>query len=97
MITLLSMRSYRILKLLFIIILTNGFIACSNGPDCNNLDTNFTSYRQATELVRSASGFEVSEKERLNSTWMKSAEYYSCDGDLGYFIYTNTKGDSYIH
>ena len=64
--------------------------------DCAQLPNNFSSYDQAIHLVRSSS-FKISETVNTSrSSWVRGAEYYSCDGYTGYFI-IETSNRIYIH
>jgi len=64
--------------------------------DCDQLSQKFTSYDQAINLVRSSS-FKISETVNTSrSSWIRGAEYYSCDGSTGYFI-IETPNRIYIH
>lgn len=81
---------------LIIIFLSCCIILSCNSQDCNKLPDNFTSYTQAINLVKSSS-FKIKETTNTsNSSWVKSAKFYSCDGRTGYFIYA-TKDHEYIH
>lgn len=81
----------RILLLFLVFIL---FTSC-NSSDCSRL-TNFASYNEAVGAIRK-SDFKYSDKcDTSKSSWIYSAEYYSCDGDFGYFLLT-TKTATYIH
>ena len=42
--------------------------------------------------------FKVQETANTaSSSWITSANYYSCDGKKGYLIYTTNRGYQYIH
>ena len=78
------------------LILLSLVIFSCNSQDCNKSPDNFTSYTQAISLVKNSS-FKIEETANTsNSSWIRSAKYYSCDGQTGYFIYT-TKDHEYIH
>ena len=68
----------------------------NNKHDCDQLSQKFTSYDQAINLVRSSS-FKISETVNTSrSSWIRGAEFYSCDGSTGYFI-IETSNRIYIH
>jgi KTSC domain len=73
------------------------FIASSNSQtNCNQLKTHFSTYVAAINAVKSSS-FKI--QETLNtskSSWIRSASYYSCDGQTGYLI-IKTDEKEYIH
>jgi len=72
-------------------------ILSCHAQDCNNLPSIFSSYSQAIALVQSST-FRVQETANTSSSsWITSANYYSCDGKTGYFIFTTIQGYQYIH
>lgn len=81
-------------RILLLFLVYTLFTSC-NSNDCNQL-TNFSSYNEAVKTIRK-SDFKYSDKcDTSKSSWIYSAEYYSCDGDFGYFI-LKTKTATYIH
>lgn len=63
---------------------------------CNNIPSHFNSYEDAISFVKNAT-FQFSDKVNTSkSSWIRSAAYYSCDGKVGYFIYS-TDSKEYIH
>jgi hypothetical protein len=84
-------------KRFIILLLLSVIIISCHSQDCNKLPDSFTSYTQAISLVKSSS-FKIEETANTsNSSWIKSANYYSCDGITGYFIYKTKEGEEYIH
>ncbi len=80
-----------LLFLLFIPI----FLSCQS-QDCSQLPKQFTSHSQAVSLIRKAT-FKIKESANTTkSSWIRGAEYFSCDGKTGYFILV-TDSKSYIH
>ena len=65
--------------------------------DCNKLPQSFSSYGQAIRLVKNSDFIITEEANTSESSWITSANYYSCDGETGYFIYTTNRGYEYIH
>ncbi|MBL0127576.1 MAG: KTSC domain-containing protein [Flavobacteriales bacterium] len=66
------------------------------GNSCNDLPTSFTSYTEAMDQIRSAS-FRIAEEQNTDeSSWVRGAEYYSCNGSTGFFI-LRTDDRDYIH
>ena len=81
----------------FLICLLSVISTVCLSQDCKNLPTSFSSYSAAITAVKNAS-FAISETANTtNSSWITSAEYYSCDGSKGYFIFSTNDGYEYIH
>lgn len=71
-----------------------GFLllACSR-PDCTSLPTEYTSYEEALRTIRQTE-FPLSEKIKTpESSWIRAAEFYSCDRQTGYFILVTDSKD----
>lgn len=69
--------------------------SCTN-KDCNNLTNEYTSYEEALATVRHTH-FKVKETiSNTESSWIKTAFYYSCDEITGYLI-IETYTKEYIH
>lgn len=78
----------------FLLVLFFALISCRES--CKNLPDSFKNYEEAKTMVLSANfeftdGCDVSE-----SSFITSADYYSCDGSLGYFV-VGMNGNKYIH
>lgn len=68
----------------------------ARSKDCNKLPEFFTSYQEATRLVKQAK-FKYKDVANTNrSSWIWGARYYSCDGLVGYLIIQTNRGE-YIH
>lgn len=80
-------------KIIFIILL---FIVSCSKKNCSDINSNFSSYNNAIEVVQNSS-FAIEEKVDTDSSWIDSIEYYSCDEVSGYLIVNTKKGKSYIH
>ena len=62
-------------------------------PNCR---TTFSSFQDALDQVRSAS-YSISEEQNTDeSSWVRGAAIYSCDGRTGFFILSTDDRD-YIH
>lgn len=83
------------------------FSACSqdDGPktgaaevdqNCADLPRKFSSYVKAMDQVRSRTFVIAEELNTDMSSWVRGAEFYSCDGVTGYFI-LHTDDQAYIH
>jgi len=65
--------------------------------ECKSFKKSFESYAEAINYVR-AFPFDYQEAFNItNSSWMKRAEWYSCTGAKGYFIFITLAGKDYIH
>ena len=60
------------------------FFSCSQ--NCNNLPDKFDNYNQARSLVLDSYFKIIDEADVSNSSFIKSAGYYSCDGLVGYLV-----------
>ena len=84
----------RFSPLLFLLLL--GASQISFSQDCSKLPTSFTSYDQASNLVKSST-FKTHETVNTSkSSWIRGADYYSCDGQKGYLI-IKADNKEYIH
>jgi KTSC domain len=64
--------------------------------DCNQLPKTFQSYSEAISKIKSAN-FKIEQSlDASNSSWIRGAKFYSCDGISGYIIVT-TNSKEYIH
>lgn len=96
------MRSILLNGLLLIIFFScdqnqsNNSISTYEKNDCNNLQTNFNSYSDAINKIESTNFKFIDNVNTSNSSWIRSASYYSCDEKLGYFIFSTDKR-TYIH
>lgn len=65
---------------------------------CNNLPSSYDSYSQAKRAITFSYGWKISESNPTSeSSWMRGAKYYSCDGRTGYLVYNTNTGNKYIH
>ncbi len=70
------------------------FILLANIVFSNNCDVSFSTYSQAVKYVQSHSFKLTDEIDCNRSSWIRSAKYYSCDGETGFMIFTT---DTYIY
>lgn len=87
------------IKFYFIILLLLCF-SCSKenltSSDCTQITASAKTYDEATNIVELTDFKFVDDVDTSSSSWIRSADYYSCDGETGYFIYTTDK-KKYIH
>jgi hypothetical protein len=82
------------MKTIFFLFLI-GITPVCYSQTCNQLPTSFNSYKEAVKRIETAT-FKISESVNTSkSSWIRSAHYYSCEGKLGYFIFT-TDTNKYI-
>lgn len=69
----------------------------ATGQSCKNLPVTFKSYTEALSKIK-ASEFLI--KDHVNcfgSSWIRQANFYSCDGERGYLILETKEGKEYLH
>lgn len=82
----------QIIIIAFFLVLVNCY-----RKNCEQLPETFETYKQAEEAIQRAK-YEYRDSIDLSeSSWLAWAEYLSCDGKTGYFIYETKKGEVYIH
>lgn len=85
------------IKYIFVTFSFLSLLFALNAQTCNDLPVDFKSYTEALSKVKAAT-FLI--KERIDcseSSWIKSAEYYSCDGYAGFFILTTKEDKFFLH
>ncbi|MGZ9736608.1 KTSC domain-containing protein [Flavobacterium sp. GNP002] len=84
-------------KILCSVLLLLVFICCNN-QNCTDINNKkFNSYSEAKQYVETFD-FQLSEEEDVQrSSWMRKANYYSCDGLEGYFTYETKNGKKFIY
>lgn len=77
--------------IIFIVIL----LSCKK-KDCKNISTSFKSYSAAKVELKKYS-FKIQENTNTEqSSWIRSVEYLSCDGKVG-FLVMRTDEQEYLH
>jgi hypothetical protein len=80
----------------FILISVVSCNRIENNINCNQLPNSFLNYAIAVKTITSTQ-FEIHETVNTSkSSWILTADFYSCDKVKGYFMYT-TKGGTYTH
>jgi hypothetical protein len=64
--------------------------------DCNSLQTNFSSYSEAINIIESTKFTLTDNVNTSHSSWIRGATFYSCDENFGYFVIKTDK-NVYIH
>ncbi|RQP15436.1 MAG: KTSC domain-containing protein [Parapedobacter sp.] len=60
-------------------------VSCS-AQDCNSLPQSFVSPAQTTQMIKKANFYYVDRIDTKKSSWIREAEYYSCDGKTCFFV-----------
>lgn len=71
-------------------------LICCKQTNCTNLQSNFTTYTEAYNKIRSTEFAFVEDINTSKSSWISGASYYSCDNNFGYFI-LSTDSKNYIY
>ncbi|MCG2760595.1 MAG: KTSC domain-containing protein [Candidatus Delongbacteria bacterium] len=83
--------------ILFILVFS---FSCSkdkqNISNCSQITTPYKSYEEANNTVESVDFKYKDEVNTAKSSWIRGAQYYSCDGSTGYLVYQTDKKE-YIH
>ncbi len=65
--------------------------------NCKEIESKLYNYQQAIKLIKS-SYFTFSDKcNTSRSSWIVSAEYYSCDNSTGFLLIRTKRGKNYLH
>lgn len=76
-------------KLLFIFLFT-GITSC-NSQNCEDIATTFTNYKEVISVI-DATSFTLEDRVNTSkSSWIKKANYYSCDNKIGFFVLKTDK------
>lgn len=67
------------------------------GQSCKDLPDKFYSYSQAINAIQNAIFKTTGNLPFGKSSWITSANFYSCDGYTGYLVYSTDKGKEYVH
>jgi len=72
------------------------FLFSCSGSNCDQLPNKYSSYDEAIETIE-ASHFKIEESVNTSkSSWIRGAEYYSCDGATGFLI-LQTDNQDYLY
>lgn len=72
------------------------FLLSCNRTECSKIPSSFKSYNDAERIISDAS-FNYTDKVNTDkSSWIRAAEFYSCDKQTG-FIIIKTDKEEYIH
>lgn len=84
-------------KIPFVIAFCLLISGTTKSQSCKDLPDKFYSYSQAINAIQESS-FQYTDKLPYGkSSWITSANYYSCDGYYGYLVYLTDKGREYVH
>ncbi len=83
-------------KYILISLLLSFTISSCSGQDCKDLPSQFSSFSQAVNKVKSAN-FTIKEKvKKTKSSWIKSISFYNCNSEKG-FLLVETQSEEYIY
>lgn len=71
-------------------------ITGNSSSDCDDLPGSYSSYEEAHDLILNAKYSFTDECNTSRSSWIRSAEFLSCDGNTGFFVFGTDK-KRYIH
>ena len=71
-------------NLIFIVALFTITVLFSCKDSCSNMPSSFSSYSEAYEVINKTSWKIDKSIRSINSSWVNSASFKSCDGVLGY-------------
>jgi hypothetical protein len=85
-------------KLLLIFSIFNLILlsSCQTKQSCNQLSTDNKSYDEVLTEIKSLDFKIIDNVNTSNSSWIRAASFYSCDGKTGYFILRTDKKE-YLH
>lgn len=90
-------KIFKSVKKAIVSILFIAIFGICNGQDCNDLPNSFKSYKSAITQIEGTDFLFTDKLFPTGSTWILSADYYSCDNRIGFFIYSTAKGEEFIH
>ena len=80
----------------FIFIFSLSIVSSCVRKDCNYIDKPFDTYENALNIIKLTDFKFTDDCNTRKNSWIYDAEYYSCDGKIGYLI-IETKSKNYIH
>lgn len=83
------------LKYLLSVLLINLLTSCS-GQKCTEIPNSFNTYADAKQIITSYKFIFKDNANTSKSSWIRSAEYFSCDNKFGYLLF-KTDRQEYIH
>lgn len=86
----------RILCIILMLLLLSCSKNKQNISHCSQITTPFQTYEEAKNTVESVDFKYADEVNTSKSSWIRGAQYYSCDGSTGYLVYQTDKKE-YIH
>jgi|SRR5690606_28349643 len=90
------LKSIKVIKLIYSLAVCLFITMACSGQDCNSLPQSFASPAQGTQMVKKAKFHHVDHIDTQKSSWIREAAYYSCDGQLGFFLLVTKAGREYL-
>jgi len=82
--------------IIYLFVILSVFFTSCNAQNCDTLPTNFKSYEVALKEINSTKFNLTEECDTTKSSWIKNAEFYSCDLVSGFLLIITSK-KTYIH
>ncbi len=76
-------------KLLFILLFI-GITSC-NSQNCEDISTTFTTYKEIISVIDTTNFTLEDDVNTSKSSWIRNANYYSCDNKIGFFVLKTNK------
>ena len=83
------------MRKIIVLIIVLFTLSC-NSLDCKTLPNSYESYSKAIALIEQTTFNFTDEVDTSSSSWIRKANYYSCDNSTGYLI-IETDSENYIH
>lgn len=81
---------------LLIILICAGIILNAQIDNCAHTNTNWKSEKEAIETIETGSFANIDMLQDGVESWLKSAQFYSCNDDFGFLI-VKSKKKSFVH
>lgn len=78
-----------------LLLLITLFVISCQGQDCKLLKEEFTTYSEALKTISNTSFDFKDSTDTSSSSWIKDANYFSCDTQYGYLV-LKTSSKKYI-
>lgn len=74
-----------------VLILVVICIASCKGQNCEDISTTFANYKEVISVIKSTNFTLEDDVNTSNSSWIRKANYYSCDNITGFFVLKTDK------
>lgn len=73
-------------NLTLILLLVSFIVSSCSSQDCNDLPSQFSSYSEAVNEVKSTNFSFEDNANTYRSSVIENADFFSCNGELGYLL-----------